>query len=104
MLNASLIFAHIDECEDEGASKEYVEETNKDAIMIAASKLVASDTVSKVNSFWIENHFGVFKGYYSKPFGSVPGKLFVVMWQYFIELFIKYVLNGSPSFYIKDVL
>jgi len=51
MLNASFIFVHIDECEDEGASKEYVEETNKDAIMIAASKLVASDTVSKVNSF-----------------------------------------------------
>ncbi|XP_038879338.1 sister-chromatid cohesion protein 3 [Benincasa hispida] len=36
-----------DECEDEDVSKEYVEETNKDAIMIAAAKLVASDTVSK---------------------------------------------------------
>ncbi|KAG6588517.1 Sister-chromatid cohesion protein 3, partial [Cucurbita argyrosperma subsp. sororia] len=35
-----------DESEDEDTSKEYVEETNKDAIMIAAAKLVASDTVS----------------------------------------------------------
>ncbi|CAL1403339.1 unnamed protein product [Linum trigynum] len=34
-----------DEAEDE--NKEYVEETNRDAIMIAAAKLVATDTVSK---------------------------------------------------------
>lgn len=30
-------------------NKEYVEETNRDAVMIAAAKLVASETVSKVN-------------------------------------------------------
>lgn len=51
MFNASFIFVHIDENEDEDVSKEYVEETNKDAVMIAAAKLVASDTVSKVNLF-----------------------------------------------------
>lgn len=38
-----------DETEDEDLNKEYVEETNRDAVMIAAAKLVASDTVSKVN-------------------------------------------------------
>lgn len=38
-----------DETEDEDANKEYVEETNRDAVMIAAAKLVASETVSKVN-------------------------------------------------------
>ena len=48
MFNTSFIFVRIDESEDEDTSKEYVEETNKDAIMIAAAKLVASDTVSTV--------------------------------------------------------
>ena len=37
-----------DETEDEDANKEYVEETNLDAIMIAAAKLVASGAVRKV--------------------------------------------------------
>ncbi|OWM87185.1 hypothetical protein CDL15_Pgr010217 [Punica granatum] len=36
-----------DETEEEDGNKEYIEETNKDAVMIAAAKLVASDTVSK---------------------------------------------------------
>ncbi|KAK2990557.1 hypothetical protein RJ640_019837 [Escallonia rubra] len=36
-----------DETEDEDASKEYVEETNRDAVMIAAAKLVAIDVVPK---------------------------------------------------------
>ncbi|XP_057964009.1 sister-chromatid cohesion protein 3 isoform X2 [Malania oleifera] len=36
-----------DETEDADANKEYVEETNRDAVMIAAAKLVASDTVPK---------------------------------------------------------
>lgn len=36
-----------DETEDEDVDKEYVEETNRDAVMVAAAKLVASDTVSK---------------------------------------------------------
>nr|GEX62538.1 sister-chromatid cohesion protein 3 [Tanacetum cinerariifolium] len=36
-----------DETEDEDANKEYVEETNRDAIMIAAAKLVASGAVHK---------------------------------------------------------
>ncbi|KAF8006570.1 hypothetical protein BT93_K0772 [Corymbia citriodora subsp. variegata] len=36
-----------DDTEDEDVDKEYVEETNRDAVMIAAAKLVASDTVSK---------------------------------------------------------
>jgi hypothetical protein len=30
-------------------NKEYIEETNRDAVMIAAAKLVASDAVPKVN-------------------------------------------------------
>ncbi|XP_039160203.1 sister-chromatid cohesion protein 3 isoform X2 [Eucalyptus grandis] len=38
-----------DETEDEDVDKEYVEETNRDAVMVAAAKLVASDTVSKDN-------------------------------------------------------
>lgn len=37
-----------DETEDEDVNKEYAEETNRDAVMIAASKLVATDTVPKV--------------------------------------------------------
>ncbi|TVU23845.1 hypothetical protein EJB05_26228 [Eragrostis curvula] len=36
-----------DETEDEDANDEYIEDTNKDAVMIAASKLVLADTVSK---------------------------------------------------------
>ncbi|XP_052211559.1 sister-chromatid cohesion protein 3 [Diospyros lotus] len=36
-----------DETEDEDVHKEYVEETNRDAIMIAAAKLIASDVVPK---------------------------------------------------------
>lgn len=37
-----------DEAEEEDAKKEYVEETNKDAVMIAAAKLIATDAVPKV--------------------------------------------------------
>lgn len=36
-----------DEAEEEDAKKEYVEETNKDAVMIAAAKLIATDAVPK---------------------------------------------------------
>ncbi|GAV79062.1 STAG domain-containing protein [Cephalotus follicularis] len=36
-----------DETEEEDLNKEYVEETNRDVVMIAAAKLVASDTISK---------------------------------------------------------
>ncbi|KAG5514343.1 hypothetical protein RHGRI_035679 [Rhododendron griersonianum] len=36
-----------DETEDEEVQKEYVEETNRDAIMIAAAKLIATDAVPK---------------------------------------------------------
>ena len=43
----SLFFT--DETEDDDTNKEYIEETNRDAVMIAAAKLVASDTVSKVS-------------------------------------------------------
>lgn len=39
----------IDETEDDDANKEYIEETNRDAVMIAAAKLVTTDTVPKVN-------------------------------------------------------
>jgi cohesin complex subunit SA-1/2 len=38
-----------DETEDEDVNKEYIEETNRDAVMIAAAKLVASDAVPKVS-------------------------------------------------------
>ncbi|XP_030947557.1 sister-chromatid cohesion protein 3-like [Quercus lobata] len=36
-----------DETEDEDVNKEYIEETNRDAVMIAAAKLVAGDAVPK---------------------------------------------------------
>ncbi|OMP06606.1 Armadillo-like helical [Corchorus olitorius] len=36
-----------DETEDEDANKEYIEETNRDAVMIAAAKLIANSTVPK---------------------------------------------------------
>ncbi|CAB4311957.1 unnamed protein product [Prunus armeniaca] len=36
-----------DEAEDDDANKEYIEEANRDAVMIAAAKLVANDKVSK---------------------------------------------------------
>ncbi|XP_008812653.1 sister-chromatid cohesion protein 3 [Phoenix dactylifera] len=36
-----------DETEDEDANEEYIEETNRDAVMIAAAKLVATDAVPK---------------------------------------------------------
>lgn len=38
-----------DETEDEDANKEYIEETNRDVVIVAAAKLVADDTVPKVN-------------------------------------------------------
>lgn len=37
-----------DETEDEEANQEYIEETNRDAVMIAAAKLVATNTIPKV--------------------------------------------------------
>ncbi|XP_078178938.1 sister-chromatid cohesion protein 3-like [Carex rostrata] len=36
-----------DETEDEEANQEYIEETNRDAVMIAAAKLVATNTIPK---------------------------------------------------------
>ncbi|KAG8067397.1 hypothetical protein GUJ93_ZPchr0005g15585 [Zizania palustris] len=36
-----------DETEDEDANEEYIEDTNRDVVMIAAAKLVLADTVSK---------------------------------------------------------
>ncbi|XWS76479.1 hypothetical protein CRYUN_Cryun01aG0179800 [Craigia yunnanensis] len=36
-----------DDTEDEDVNKDYIEETNRDAAMIAAAKLIASDTVPK---------------------------------------------------------
>lgn len=36
-----------DETEDEDVNDEYIEETNRDIVMIAAAKLVASDTIQK---------------------------------------------------------
>ncbi|KAH9730135.1 Sister-chromatid cohesion protein 3 [Citrus sinensis] len=36
-----------DETEDEDVNKEYIEETNRDAVMIAAAKLIAIDSVPK---------------------------------------------------------
>lgn len=41
-------FFFTDEAEDDDANKEYIEEANRDAVMIAAAKLVANDKVSKV--------------------------------------------------------
>ena len=38
-----------DETEDEDVNKEYVEETNRDAVMIAAAKVVATEAVPKVS-------------------------------------------------------
>ncbi|KAF2298603.1 hypothetical protein GH714_024287 [Hevea brasiliensis] len=43
-----------DETEHEDSSKEYIEETNRDAVMIAAAKLVASDTVTKAHHWHLE--------------------------------------------------
>lgn len=37
-----------DETEDEDVNREYIEETNRDALMIAAAQLAVSDKVSKV--------------------------------------------------------
>ena len=43
-----MIIILTDETEDEDANEEYIEETNKDAVVIAAAKLVVSNTVPKV--------------------------------------------------------
>ena len=37
-----------DETEDEESNKEYIEETNRDAVMIASAKLVVSNAVPRV--------------------------------------------------------
>ncbi|KAI8025496.1 Sister-chromatid cohesion protein 3 [Camellia lanceoleosa] len=44
-LQMYLLWVSVDETEDEDIHKEYVEETNRQAIMIAAAKLIANDTV-----------------------------------------------------------
>jgi cohesin complex subunit SA-1/2 len=41
-------YSSSDETEDEDANDEYIDDTNKDSAMIAASKLVLADAVSKV--------------------------------------------------------
>lgn len=46
--NGTNFLVSIDEAEEEDAKKEYVEETNKDAVMIAAAKLIATNAVPKV--------------------------------------------------------
>ncbi len=38
-----------DETEDEDVNKDYIEEINRDAVMIAAAKMVIIDAVPKVN-------------------------------------------------------
>ena len=54
ILKASLLLLCVsDETEDEDVHKEYVEETNRDAIMIAAAKLIASDVVPKVIFYFL---------------------------------------------------
>lgn len=37
-----------DEAEEEDSNREYIEETNRDAVIIAVGKLVAVDAVPKV--------------------------------------------------------
>lgn len=55
MCSSSLIllskFFFPDETEDEDVNREYIEETNRDALMIAAAQLAVSDNVSKVRIF-----------------------------------------------------
>ncbi|KAB1203030.1 Sister-chromatid cohesion protein 3 [Morella rubra] len=46
-VNSSCFMFLADETEDEDVNKEYIEETNRDAVMIAAAKLVAGDAVPK---------------------------------------------------------
>lgn len=45
-----LMISYTDETDDEDVNEEYIEEINRDIVMIAAAKLVASDTVPKVNN------------------------------------------------------
>lgn len=42
-----------DETEDEDFNREYIEETNRDAVIIAVGKLVAVDAVPKVRELFI---------------------------------------------------
>lgn len=65
-----------DETEDEYANEEYIEETNKDAVLLAAAKLVINNAVSRVSFLdligwafyhhyiWIYELIGVFKSTY----------------------------------------
>ncbi|KAG0449493.1 hypothetical protein HPP92_027340 [Vanilla planifolia] len=45
-----------DETEDEYANEEYIEESNKDAVLLAAAKLVANDAVSRSYQRCVEAH------------------------------------------------
>lgn len=38
-----------DEIEDEDGNKEYIEDTNRDTVILAATKLVANDSVPMVS-------------------------------------------------------
>nr|CAD1829659.1 unnamed protein product [Ananas comosus var. bracteatus] len=49
-----------DDTEDEDANEEYIEDANRDAVMIAAAKLIATDTVSKdYLAPEVISHFGI---------------------------------------------
>lgn len=52
-MSLSLANQFLDEAEDEDVNKEYAVETNRDAVMIAAAKLIANDVVPKVDCYFV---------------------------------------------------
>lgn len=73
---SSFIAYLTDETEEDDNNQEYVEETNRDAVMIAAAMLVSTDVVPKVNisflcsRFWYILHFITQKKVFSFDFWS----------------------------------
>lgn len=70
----------IDDTEDEDVNREYVEETNRDAVMIAAAKLVACDAVPKVKSLCCVLYVFICDGFNFLIIGS---KLMTLFGQYY---------------------
>lgn len=90
-----LLMCHADETEDEDVDNEYVEETNRDAVIIAAAKLVASDTVSKVglNPVFMNNSDSLLSGVESKRL------IFSYDVQYWLQVLVIFLTSCTFSSY-----
>ncbi|KAG9457523.1 hypothetical protein H6P81_002031 [Aristolochia fimbriata] len=79
-----------DETEDEDMNEEYIEETNREAVMISAAKLVATNTVPKdYLGSEIVSHF------------VMHGTNIADIVKYLISVFYKYAIDDIPDLFLE---